>query len=1087
MGRVTGLRFRLLLLVFLAALPAVSLLLFSAAEERWLGANEVKQEALRYARLAAIADEQLFQGTRQLLVAVAQLPEAQGDDAIACSALLARLLKQYPMYTNLGVAGADGRVFATALSRPETSYSDRDWFRRVLETRDFVVSGYLQGRNTGKAVLGVGYPLLDAAGQVRRVVFTALDLGAIGLVAATADLPEGGTIAVTDGAGTILARYPDNGKWVGQSSPVQRLSSTGQDESVSEGPGVDGVTRLYGYTRLKATDIRVNVGMPLDAIYAPVNRMLTRNLLLLAGATGLMCALAWGLGQALLVGPVGRLRQTARRLAAGDLTARAGLANSGGELGELALSLDRMADSLQEQQAGLMRLNRFYSVLSQTDEAIVRTREPHKLYEEVCRIAVEQAALRMAWVGLVDAETRRLKPVASAGFVAGHLDDIQVSLDETTPAGRGPTGIALREGRIVTSADVTRDERMVPWREAAMQRGYRSFAALPLRAGGQTLGALMLYSDEPSFFEHPEEARLLDTLAADISFAIESALQEQRRAAAESQLQDEQAALRESEARFRTYMDHSPTFAFMNGAEGRILYHNSVIERFYGIAPEGWKGKSLLDYHPAERVEEMLADDRRVLDTGESLTAVEQLQAVDGSWHDWLTYKFPLRDASGQTYVGGVSVDVTEQRKAEAALRQYAERLNTLHRIDQAILAAESPEQIARAALERISQLVPCQRASVVAFDAVAQRADLMAVVADGATAVAEGSHLELSAFGSLDDLNAGRTVRYDDLDALLNPSPVVEVLRREGLRSYLMIPLRAGGELVGYLGVGAREPRAFGPRDEEIAGEVADQLAVAYRQARLHEQVERHAAELETRVAERTASLEEINQELKSFAYSVSHDLHAPLRAMQGFAQALMEDYSGVLDETGQEYARRIVLASERLDRLINDLLAYSRLSRADLPLQPVELATVVDEALGQIESDLESSGARVTTEEPLPWVIGHPATLVQVVVNLVGNALKFVAPNVTPEVHLRTEKRGERWRLWVEDNGIGIAPEHQERVFRIFERLHGAEAYPGTGIGLALVRRAAERMGGRVGIESNAGQGSRFWLELPGVGRTT
>jgi len=145
------------------------------AEQRWGSASEVQQDALRYARLTAGAEEQLIQSTRPLLVAMAQLPEMQGDDAVECSLLLGRLLKQYPTYTNLGVAEPDGQVFVTALSRLETHYGDRTWFRQVLETRDFAVSGFLQGRNTGKTVLGMGYPVQDAGGQVRRVVFAAPD------------------------------------------------------------------------------------------------------------------------------------------------------------------------------------------------------------------------------------------------------------------------------------------------------------------------------------------------------------------------------------------------------------------------------------------------------------------------------------------------------------------------------------------------------------------------------------------------------------------------------------------------------------------------------------------------------------------------------------------------------------------------------------------------------------------------------------------------------------------------------------------------------------------------------------------------
>jgi PAS domain S-box-containing protein len=1103
MFRLSSLRTRLLLLVFLAVLPAVGLLLYTAEGQRRVQAAQVRDDALHYAQIAAAAEQQLIDDTRHLLIAIAQLDEVHGGDPSPCNAVLTRLLKQYPMLTDLQVLDANGQLFAAAL--PQSSglnYGDRAWFKQALETRSFTISGYLIGRSTGAAIVAAAFPATDEDGRVHRLVATSLDLARVRESASLSELPDVAVVTVTDGRGTIVSRQPDNEQWVGRPAPAWRtaaMAASPNGEGTAEGPGVDGVTRLYGFSRLKDADLSVSVGISRSLAYAEVNQALVRSLLLLAAATVLTSGVAWAAGQAILIRPVSRLVEAARQLATGDLSARVEPAGGHGELHDLAEAFDRMAGSLQEQQARLARLNRLYSVLSKTDEAIVRIREPQKLYEETCRIAVEEGSFRMAWVGLVDTESSWVEPVAWAGAVAGYLDNVRVSVDEGVPEGRGPTGMALRQGRMVASNDMRSDERMKPWRDEAVKRGYRSFAALPLSTNGQVFGALMLHSSEPGFFENEEEVGLLETLAADLSFAAESAEQERERKRVET-------ALRESEERFRTYMDNSPTFVFMNDAGGRILYLNSRMERFYGMAPGSWRGRSTLDYQPAERGEQMVADDRRVLDTGEPLESLERLQAADGSWHEWLTFKFPLQDMAGRTYVGGISVDATEQRRADIALRHYAERLKTLHQIDQAILAARSPEQIAQAALECIAQLVPCQRASLVAFDFGAQQARLVTVVADRPGRFEPDAHLPLSLY-DVDVLRTGRTIEYDDFAALVEPPPFVRKLQQEGLRSYLLIPLKSAEELIGYLGLGSETPGAFQSQDEEIAREVADQLAVAYQQARLHEQVRRYASDLEASVAERTQELQEINAELKSFAYSISHDLHAPLRAMQGFAQALVEDYAGSLDELGQEYARRIVAASERMDHLINDLLAYSRVSRAELTLKPVDLSSVVSESLAQLAGDLKACGAQVTVEEPLAQVVGHQGTLVQVVANLVSNAVKFVAPGVQPRVRLWVEDISpaplgdspallgdspapldqDGWRrLWLEDNGIGIAPEHQERVFRIFERLHGLETYPGTGIGLAIVRRAMERMGGRVGVESSVGQGSRFWVDLRRPRRT-
>jgi len=241
----------------------------------------------------------------------------------------------------------------------------------------------------------------------------------------------------------------------------------------------------------------------------------------------------------------------------------------------------------------------------------------------------------------------------------------------------------------------------------------------------------------------------------------------------------------------------------------------------------------------------------------------------------------------------------------------------------------------------------------------------------------------------------------------------------------------------------------------------------------------------LEDRVAERTRQLEEINAELDAFGYTVSHDLRAPLRAMDGFAKALAATYGDALDARGHDFLRRITGAAERMDRLIQDLLAYSRLSRDELRLQPVSLGDVVREALRDLEADIRQRAAAVAVDEPLGAVLAHRETLRQVVGNLISNAMKFVTPGVVPNVRIRSEVRDGRRRLWVHDNGIGIDPRYHANIFRVFERLHGIETYPGTGIGLAIVRRGTERMGGRVGLESAPGEGTSFWIELPTAGR--
>jgi signal transduction histidine kinase len=249
--------------------------------------------------------------------------------------------------------------------------------------------------------------------------------------------------------------------------------------------------------------------------------------------------------------------------------------------------------------------------------------------------------------------------------------------------------------------------------------------------------------------------------------------------------------------------------------------------------------------------------------------------------------------------------------------------------------------------------------------------------------------------------------------------------------------------------------------------------------------QVESAQEKLEERVRQRTLELHERNEELETFGHSISHDLRAPLRAMHGFSQALLEDCGDQLGDVGRDYAQRVVAGARRMDLLIQDLLAYSRVSRSEMPLGSVSLADVTKEAMAQVEGDLAASGGSVNVAPDLPMVRAHRVALVQSVANLLANSLKFVPPGRAPVIRVRADRNQDGdTRLWIEDNGIGIDAAHHERVFGVFERLHGSDGYPGTGIGLAIVRKSVERMGGNVGVVSAIGEGSRFWIELPSAG---
>ena len=237
----------------------------------------------------------------------------------------------------------------------------------------------------------------------------------------------------------------------------------------------------------------------------------------------------------------------------------------------------------------------------------------------------------------------------------------------------------------------------------------------------------------------------------------------------------------------------------------------------------------------------------------------------------------------------------------------------------------------------------------------------------------------------------------------------------------------------------------------------------------------------LEQKVRERTQRLEETLKELESFSYTVAHDLRAPLRAMRGYCSILMEDFGRALGDEGRRSAGRIIEAGEQLETLIRDLLDYSRLARENMQLGLVDLDDVLSGVVGRFRETIGERKPEISLVSPMPPVVGDRLMLAQALTNLLSNAVKFVSPGVQPRVTVRAERRDGKVRIWIEDNGIGIPREHHETIFSVFRRLHGQEEYPGTGIGLSIVRKSVERMDGKVGLESEPGKGSKFWIELP------
>jgi PAS domain S-box-containing protein len=514
------------------------------------------------------------------------------------------------------------------------------------------------------------------------------------------------------------------------------------------------------------------------------------------------------------------------------------------------------------------------------------------------------------------------------------------------------------------------------------------------------------------------------------------------------EIQRAQEKLRQSEELFRLMVNEIKDYAiYMLDPEGRITTWNAGAERIKGYSAEEIIGQPCSKlYLPEEIAANKLQQDLQA--------AIEQGQYFEEGWRvrrDGSRFLarmtlVPVRDGQG-TLRGFTKVtqDITASRAAEEELRRSRGQFEAVFQMMRDGIIVSDPA----------GNIILCNPAQ-------ARLAGLPSV---------EALLRNISEFAGVFEFREadGRIVPFEQW-------PLSKVLRGETLIDW---------QLHGH---GTESGREWffsfsGAPVTDQQGRVLLGVLVTRditEQKRMEDELRRAREHLEATVAERTARLRETINELERFSYSLSHDMRAPLRAMRSFAELLHARHHGRLEGQGDELLERIITAASRLDELIEDVLSLSRLTREPIRVGPVDLETLLRQLINE-RPGLQPPQADVSIASPLIEVTGHKASLTQCFSNLLENAVKFVAPGVHPCVSVWTEPAGEKVRIYVQDNGIGIRPEYQDQIFGMFQRLHAEKAYAGTGVGLAIVRKAVERMGGRAGVESHPGQGSKFWVELP------
>ena len=505
-----------------------------------------------------------------------------------------------------------------------------------------------------------------------------------------------------------------------------------------------------------------------------------------------------------------------------------------------------------------------------------------------------------------------------------------------------------------------------------------------------------------------------------------------------------QQALQRSEQRFRRLTEKAQVLTMVCDAGGVVHYASPAATRLLGVAPEALCGHALLDWmHPDDR-DEAAREFRNVIDgrnTGSE--SVYRMHHADGHWvHVAALGTAALDDPAIQ----GVVLHYRDVSEREAA---FARLKASEHRFQSAFLA--SPDALV------ISRL------------------------GDGCLLEVNPTYLRLSGYRR-DELIGRRSLEVGLWVDTADRDAFVALFRRDGRVRDFVAPYQGKPGFAGVVSISAEPIDLAGePCVLAISRDVTQILADQQALRRLN-------AELEARVTERTRQLQaslgearRMNRELQTFAYSVSHDLKAPLRALDGYS-LLLAQHADALDAESRSHLQRIRDAARQMAQLINDLLAYARLEQDALGRHPVALRMLVEHVLDRHAADCARLG--VQTELALPEVElqTDPAALEMALRNLVDNALKFGARGGAPlRLAIGAEVRGADWVLWVRDNGPGFDMKYHDRIFQIFQRLHRAEDVEGTGVGLAMVAKAMARMGGRVWAESAPGKGATFYLALP------
>ncbi|MEB3179974.1 MAG: PAS domain-containing protein [Nostocaceae cyanobacterium] len=544
-------------------------------------------------------------------------------------------------------------------------------------------------------------------------------------------------------------------------------------------------------------------------------------------------------------------------------------------------------------------------------------------------------------------------------------------------------------------------------------------------------------------------------------------------------------ALRESEQRLQAILDNSSAVIFLKDLQGRYILINRQYETLFHIERGVIAGKTDYDVFPAEIAEAFRVNDQQVIATGSSLMCEELAPHPDGL-HTYLSVKFPLYDATQAAYaICSISTDITERKQASEELQRQNLRSQLFADITYKIRQSLQVQEILNTSVSEVQKLLNADRVLIFQLSTDGAGVVLSEAVMPGFPVVL-GQNIFDPCFaeqGYVDKYRQGNISAISDVEQANIQPCHVEFLQQFAVKANLVVPILLKDDLWGLLiAHQCAHPRQWESFEVELLCQLADQIGIALAQAEMLEAQTRHSEELMRS-----------NAELQQFAFIASHDLQEPLRKILAFGNRLKATCRDSLNEQGLDYLQRMENAAERMQTLIEDLLALSRVTTRAQPFVAVNLREITQEVLLDLEVRREQSQGTVQVGE-LPTLDADPLQMRQLLQNLIGNALKFSRPGITPFVKVycqfssaaeqstaKVSANGDYCQLIVEDNGIGFDEKYLDRIFQVFQRLHSRSQYEGTGIGLAICRKIAERHNGNITAKSTTGGGAKFIVTLP------